>query len=1542
MIPRSINISAPSGTRFTTSYSAEDHAGNIGHAANAREILIKDTVKPVIWFRGTEAVEVNAGEKYVDFGAMAFDSRDGDVTASLAVEKIVATYTSPTRLSPMLIPRRIGNACIAEDPVDSLGPTSTTTLNTLSRSGTKIEITLTATDAAGNVGKLNRTLTITDTIPPVLNLPTGLVALMKEPYAKRSDLKQAFLENASFFSGKACPAARATYLSRDLPALTCISAEDNVDGDVTCTTGGSPMYVQELPPVDDENEQWYPSQTNAYSKFGPAYRVNDSCIARPYFCGNKLHQYDCPTNPDGSSAVKTISIADISAAAPLGTRYLITYGAMDSSGNLGYSNLTLVVVDHTSPRLLFSDGTSISSPLSSFQQWTKFKVDSISSMSTSCLDVSDKECLVKTIGWCPEGLYHCLDDTCQSEHCSEEGSPLSNIILYGSNVAAYLESAPWLTLSVEFQEETSTIIYGEIRWLGCSFTETSHLLFNASERSSTIVQSIDVPPMSSRTSIAFFEIHLNTSDGYSGDIMLKFEFMSVDYKGYHTWENVSNSGPVTFSHNAVPRDVRGRLFLFTGPATLAKNGLRLGVLICSLRSAPTFYRGQVFDCVNGTIERDNITAYRVICEWGSSHLNSMKINHDGVVNPAEFDPCAGCIDCKFCPQGMYRCPDDTCHNDPRMCVISSTRINPTIVTSTSAAGWKGRGPEGNEFASLITSKPPVNSNQQIIGCAGPTSSEATITSCVIICSGYPGCTNLSVLRSAKVAYRTSCDLNAAEAVLHTSSADSTKNLKRYKRYDPCEKCSDCIFCPPGLYRCPDNRCEANPHHCSTPSVTFTTTITALNSDASSSTTFVKNVPPSTVTSLLNTSAYQNTRGPATIVVGAEGAIGGITAGMLLCVIVLVWFLARRRRNNDAAVVLEVSPTSTFLNHSVFDAHIADSAVSTDVSSIPLSKLDDDYLDVNGTNSLPPRLETMSKKLKAEAMDARCPTCRAKIAVCVCAVDRGRRKAPNYAQCEHQSGNKRCLKSKEIGRNFCRSHSCAVQGCRNVVSANSLHCMQCCSTNEVLKIRTMTGETNIYNVDHDHRSGAIHQSVVDSDDTYETAAGVGVAYETVVDDYSSHDSITRLVPAVLTSVTEGLGVRSNSIAGDGTSIGKSKIILETIYSDDTRQNQTAVGNDNAYETVVDDSNVYNSIAPSVPAVLKSAKKDLDTSSNPIAGGEGSIGKSKMILVDGHAVLVPEAIYLDNKMQNLGKEIEGELNYSGFMTATEAPESIYAAQFEIYGRPVSEEVYTDYRATQLKLSASMVGDDSEKYGAVWAKTIVSDFKSIVLLKSTCDSVMLPLEEPRQPMIDGTQPNTGEYWSRLKAEYSIRGRVEQTTTALQAVATAARGKLIIGPFKKDKRVIEKAKLSYNMDYSFVKDYFRFSIECNTVTNVLAGLQYLISTDCELIPLRIKNRFDPMFDAAVHSANYRDLQIISRIPGTSGLCVEVQLHLQSMYAIKSDVVNDIDSNGKTGHARYIEHRERKERLKFRLLQKIGLNASGTMIRNAVLNVNQMRDEDL
>ena len=106
-------------------------------------------------------------------------------------------------------------------------------------------------------------------------------------------------------------------------------------------------------------------------------------------------------------------------------------------------------------------------------------------------------------------------------------------------------------------------------------------------------------------------------------------------------------------------------------------------------------------------------------------------------------------------------------------------------------------------------------------------------------------------------------------------------------------------------------------------------------------------------------------------------------------------------------------------------------------------------------------------------------------------------------------------------------------------------------------------------------------------------------------------------------------------------------------------------------------------------------------------------------------------------------------------------------------------------------------------------------------------------------------------------------------------------------------------------ITDYERRSGVCPTFREIMAAIREIVAAG--FVVLRIKNRFAKSNKTAVDTGGYRDLRLLVYVVDTK-LLLEIQLHLECMYKLKTSVSQNKDANGKTGHERYVEFRQLKE----------------------------------
>jgi large repetitive protein len=153
----SVDVLAMNGTLFTLTYTVTDDSGNAA-ASVSRVVMVRDSRPPVVRVHGAAAVSLEGGMVYRDAGAVAFDSRDGNVTTSIVVSVGAAmpagAVRSPLGPDPSMVSLQGGL-----EVVGSLAPLQTV-----------YTVTYRAWDAAGNSAVAQRTVRVVDTLAPRLSV----------------------------------------------------------------------------------------------------------------------------------------------------------------------------------------------------------------------------------------------------------------------------------------------------------------------------------------------------------------------------------------------------------------------------------------------------------------------------------------------------------------------------------------------------------------------------------------------------------------------------------------------------------------------------------------------------------------------------------------------------------------------------------------------------------------------------------------------------------------------------------------------------------------------------------------------------------------------------------------------------------------------------------------------------------------------------------------------------------------------------------------------------------------------------------------------------------------------------------------------------------------------------------------------------------------------------------------------------------------------------------------------------------------------------
>ncbi|GHB72983.1 hypothetical protein GCM10008107_23000 [Psychrosphaera saromensis] len=195
---------------YTVTYTARDAAGNEDVITRTVNVIEADTIDPVLTLNGAPTITLGQDEAYIDLGVTALDERDGILTPVISGTvdyRVTGTYTI-TYTAADAAGNTVTTSRTVIVPVDTTPPVVTLngdaviklTINTpyteldaraedwrdgivnVVISGTvntavedDYEITYTATDAAGNVGSVTRTVQVLDTdgTEPVITLTGG-------------------------------------------------------------------------------------------------------------------------------------------------------------------------------------------------------------------------------------------------------------------------------------------------------------------------------------------------------------------------------------------------------------------------------------------------------------------------------------------------------------------------------------------------------------------------------------------------------------------------------------------------------------------------------------------------------------------------------------------------------------------------------------------------------------------------------------------------------------------------------------------------------------------------------------------------------------------------------------------------------------------------------------------------------------------------------------------------------------------------------------------------------------------------------------------------------------------------------------------------------------------------------------------------------------------------------------------------------------------------------------------------------------------------
>ena len=358
---------------YTITYDATDASGNAATQVT-RTVTVADTTAPVITRLGAASVNVQCGSVYVDAGATASDTCDGDLSGSIVAVNPVNTAITGVYVITFNVSDGANNAAAqvtrTVNVVDTTAPVVTLTgaasvtvectgtyndqgataadvcdnsVSVTSDAATAVNegvpgsytVTYSATDDSGNTGTATRTVVVADTTDPVITL-TGNATETVECGGSYTD-------------------AGATVADGCDANVSVDTAGDTVD------TSNPGTYVITYDATD--------ASGNAAAQVTRTVTVSDTTIPVITLLGSANVTVECGSayTDAGATAVDacdgniTGSIdtnSDVDTATP-GT-YSVTYDAQDSSNNAAVQVVrTVVVSDTTAPVLTLNGDASV-------------------------------------------------------------------------------------------------------------------------------------------------------------------------------------------------------------------------------------------------------------------------------------------------------------------------------------------------------------------------------------------------------------------------------------------------------------------------------------------------------------------------------------------------------------------------------------------------------------------------------------------------------------------------------------------------------------------------------------------------------------------------------------------------------------------------------------------------------------------------------------------------------------------------------------------------------------------------------------------------------------------------------------------------------------------------------------------------------------------------------------------------------------------------------------------------------------------------------
>ena len=267
------------------------------------------------------------------------------------------------------------------------------------------------------------------------------------------------------------------------------------------------------------------------------------------------------------------------------------------------------------------------------------------------------------------------------------------------------------------------------------------------------------------------------------------------------------------------------------------------------------------------------------------------------------------------------------------------------------------------------------------------------------------------------------------------------------------------------------------------------------------------------------------------------------------------------------------------------------------------------------------------------------------------------------------------------------------------------------------------------------------------------------------------------------------------------------------------------------------------------------------------------------------------------------------------ATERVKTLYADALEMANEVIDEDTlryntaYSRYLRTAEHVKSRDALDSAIGAYALGASFVSED--RICWKREGVGELLQPdgggLMEAQEGSLTEEQAERREQYAEV-VRNALRPVVEKLEGPFRELASRVEGVTYErGPAKGNARLFQKARMSYKGNLRRVTDFERCSFVCvdfGAMAAVFEGLTGVVET------MRIKNRFSKSNKEATESGGYRDLQVVARVAG--GLLLEIQVHLTTFHELKTMVAEDTDQDGQTGHQRYVQFRQLKEKAEF------------------------------